>query len=58
MAVSVDAGAWHDYEEGVFDGGNATNPTLDHLVQLVGYGTDPKTGEDPRYALPPTAFCH
>jgi len=39
LAVSVDAGAWHDYEEGVFDGGNHTHPTLDHLVQLVGYGT-------------------
>ena len=45
LAVSVDAGAWHDYEEGVFDGGNATNPTLDHLVQLVGYGTS-ENGED------------
>ena len=34
MAVSVDAGAWHDYESGVFDGGNQTNPALDHLVQV------------------------
>lgn len=40
LAVSVDAGAWHDYEEGIFDGGNHTNPDLDHLVQLVGYGTE------------------
>jgi cathepsin L len=40
MAVSVDAGAWHDYSGGIFDGGNHTNPDLDHLVQLVGYGTD------------------
>ena len=46
LAVSVDAAAWHDYETGVFTGGNATNPTLDHLVQLVGYGTDRATGED------------
>ena len=46
LAVSVDAGAWHDYESGVFNGGNHTNPTLDHLVQLVGYGTDPITGMD------------
>jgi cathepsin L len=42
LAVSVDAGAWHDYEEGIFSGGNATNPTLDHLVQLVGYGETPQ----------------
>lgn len=42
LAISVDAGAWHDYEEGVFNGGNATNPELDHLVQLVGYGTTPE----------------
>ena len=40
LAISVDAGAWHDYESGVFNGGNATNPTLDHLVQLVGYGNE------------------
>jgi cathepsin L len=39
LAISVDAGAWHDYEDGVFTGGNSTNPDLDHLVQLVGYGT-------------------
>jgi cathepsin L len=40
LAVSVDASAWHDYSGGIFDGGNHTNPDLDHLVQLVGYGTD------------------
>ena len=45
LAVSVDAGSWHDYEEGVFDGGNATNPALDHLVQLVGYGSDADHGD-------------
>eukprot|EP00035_Acanthoeca_spectabilis_P021596 m.439082 g.439082 ORF g.439082 m.439082 type:complete len:406 (+) comp18330_c0_seq1:222-1439(+) len=38
LAISVDAGAWHDYESGIFSGGNKTNPDLDHLVQLVGYG--------------------
>ena len=36
LAISVDAGKWHDYEEGVFTGGNKTDPQLDHLVQLVG----------------------
>ena len=45
LAISVDAGAWHDYSGGVFTGGNHTNPTLDHLVQLVGYGTDPQHGD-------------
>lgn len=48
LAVSVDAAAWHDYEEGVFAGGNATNPTLDHLVQLVGYGT---TGDEEYFII-------
>jgi len=46
LAVSVDASSWHDYAGGVFDGGNHTNPDLDHLVQLVGYGTDDKSGYD------------
>ena len=45
LAVSVDAGAWHDYESGVFSGGNQTSPTLDHLVQLVGYGSDKEFGD-------------
>jgi cathepsin L len=45
MTITVDAGGWHDYAEGVFTGGNHTNPDLDHLVQLVGYGTDPKLGD-------------
>jgi len=40
LAITVDAGAWHDYESGIFTGGNHTNPDLDHLVQLVGFGTD------------------
>lgn len=46
VTITVDAGGWHDYESGVFSGGNHTNPDLDHLVQLVGYGTDDKTGAD------------
>ena len=44
MTVTVDAGAWHDYAGGVFDGGNKTNPDLDHLVQIAGYGSDPALG--------------
>ena len=45
LTVTVDAGAWHDYEEGVFTGGNMTNPTLNHLVQLIGFGTDDSLGD-------------
>ena len=45
LAISVDAGSWHDYSGGIFDGGNHTHPDLDHLVQLVGYGTT-DTGDD------------
>ena len=44
VAISVDASSWFKYESGVYDGGNATHPTIDHLVQLVGYGDDPKSG--------------
>lgn len=40
IAISVDAGAWGDYETGVFNGCNQTNPVINHGVQLVGYGTD------------------
>ena len=39
ITVSVDASAWGSYEEGVFQGCNLTSPTIDHAVQLVGYGT-------------------
>ena len=46
LAVSVATDGWHDYAGGVFDGGNHTNPVLDHLVQLIGYGTDENTGQD------------
>jgi len=45
LAISVDASAWSDYESGVFNGCNQTNPDIDHEVQLVGYGTDPKQGD-------------
>jgi len=45
IAISVDAGSWFAYESGVYDGCNQTNPDIDHAVQLVGYGTDPKFGD-------------
>jgi len=45
LVISVDASSWFAYESGVFDGCNQTNPDIDHAVQLVGYGTDPKYGD-------------
>jgi len=44
LAIAVDASSWSDYYGGVFDGCNNVNPDIDHLVQLVGYGTDPTAG--------------
>jgi len=45
LVISVDASSWFSYAGGVFDGCNQTNPDIDHAVQLVGYGTDPKWGD-------------
>jgi len=45
LAVNVQANVWSDYESGVFKGcSNLTNIEVDHVVQLVGYGTD--NGQD------------
>jgi len=44
MAISVDASAWQDYDSGVFMGCDMSSPDIDHLVQLVGYGTDSSAG--------------
>lgn len=41
LAVNVDASQWSDYGGGIYDGCNyANNITIDHVVQLVGYGYD------------------
>eukprot|EP00998_Keelungia_sp_KM082_P007536 NODE_3731_length_858_cov_104.875513_g3708_i0.p2 GENE.NODE_3731_length_858_cov_104.875513_g3708_i0~~NODE_3731_length_858_cov_104.875513_g3708_i0.p2 ORF type:complete len:269 (+),score=56.85 NODE_3731_length_858_cov_104.875513_g3708_i0:35-841(+) len=46
IAISVQANVWKDYEGGVFAGcSNYSDIDLDHAVQLVGYGTDPKDGD-------------
>jgi len=45
LAVSVDAMSWSSYGSGVFDGCDNEHPDLDHLVQLVGFGTDPRRGD-------------
>lgn len=46
LAISVDASSWPDYESGVFAGCDyANNISMDHAVQLIGYGFDNKTQE-------------
>jgi len=41
LSVNVDASSWSDYEGGIFDGCHyAQNISIDHVVQLVGYGHD------------------
>jgi len=46
VAISVEAMLWKNYESGVFDGCNQTNPDIDHAVVLVGYGHDFESGND------------
>lgn len=47
LSISLDASQWGDYEGGVFTGCNfADNITIDHGVQLVGYGHDYSLGMD------------
>eukprot|EP00602_Paraphysomonas_sp_CaronLab_P008337 CAMPEP_0185024262 /NCGR_PEP_ID=MMETSP1103-20130426/7253_1 /TAXON_ID=36769 /ORGANISM="Paraphysomonas bandaiensis, Strain Caron Lab Isolate" /LENGTH=388 /DNA_ID=CAMNT_0027557181 /DNA_START=51 /DNA_END=1217 /DNA_ORIENTATION=+ len=46
LAVNVDASDWHLYESGVFSGCPQTDVDINHVVQLVGYGTDDVSGED------------
>jgi len=45
LAINIDASAWRFYESGVFTGCNTTDSDIDHVVQLVGYGTDPRQGD-------------
>jgi len=44
IAINVEASRWMSYRSGVFDGCNQKNPDIDHVVQLVGYGTDSSSG--------------
>merc|ERR1739848_721621 len=43
ISISVDA-SWGAYEKGVYSGCTAEKTTIDHAVQLVGYGTE--SGQD------------
>jgi cathepsin L len=45
LVINVEASSWMGYRSGVFDGCNQKNPDIDHVVQLVGYGTDTKYGD-------------
>jgi len=44
LAVNVDASAWHSYQGGVFTGCSHDDVEIDHVVELVGYGTDADSG--------------
>jgi len=46
LAINVDASTWKDYESGVYDGCSYDEMDIDHVVVLVGYGTDEETGQD------------
>lgn len=46
LAINVDASTWHDYEGGVYTGCSYSDMDIDHVVVLVGYGTDPDNGLD------------
>jgi len=45
LAINVDASSWSSYGSGVFNGCNQATPDIDHVVQLVGAGTDPNYGD-------------
>jgi len=45
LVINVDASSWFGYSSGVYDGCNQQNPDIDHVVQLVGYGTDSSAGD-------------
>eukprot|EP00604_Paraphysomonas_vestita_P003503 CAMPEP_0174820588 /NCGR_PEP_ID=MMETSP1107-20130205/4512_1 /TAXON_ID=36770 /ORGANISM="Paraphysomonas vestita, Strain GFlagA" /LENGTH=299 /DNA_ID=CAMNT_0016036221 /DNA_START=51 /DNA_END=950 /DNA_ORIENTATION=- len=46
VSVNIDASNWHSYESGVFTGCPQNDVDINHVVQLVGYGTDEETGLD------------
>jgi len=46
IAVAVDASAWSNYESGIFNGCDySANIDVNHVVVLVGYGTDEALGD-------------
>jgi len=45
MGVNVAASPWFSYSSGVFDGCTFDDVDVNHVVQLVGYGTDSSQGD-------------
>jgi cathepsin L len=45
QAINIATEGWHAYESGVFDG-CAYDMEINHVVSLVGYGTDEDSGLD------------
>jgi len=46
LVINVDASEWSSYDSGVFSGcDEESNIDIDHVVQLVGYGTDSQLGD-------------
>jgi len=46
LAINVDATPWSAYSSGVFTGCQFRDIDINHVVQLVGYGTDASRGKD------------
>uniref|UniRef100_A0A7S3BM85 Cysteine protease n=2 Tax=Prasinoderma singulare TaxID=676789 RepID=A0A7S3BM85_9VIRI len=46
VSISVAASKWFGYSGGIYDDADACGYEVDHLVQLVGYGTDQDSGTD------------
>jgi cathepsin L len=46
LAVNVDANPWGSYSSGVFTGCQFRDIDVNHVVQVVGYGTDTTRGKD------------
>jgi len=46
LAINADASDWFDYSSGIFTGCQFDNIDINHVIQLVGYGTDAAAGGD------------
>lgn len=45
LAINVDASTWGAYSSGVFSGCSSTKSDINHVVVMVGYGTDATSGD-------------
>jgi len=46
VAINIDANSWGSYSSGVFTGCQFRDIDINHVVQVVGYGTDASKGRD------------